>query len=219
VETYWGGDEDRDLGPGTYCSSRHRIPFNQRNEGSKCVSTTRRASTWHVADTARHVIGIPVNSTRGFELRLDDAAGMRPKLSQQKKQGFRMRVGGRRRVARNICQAPPVPRLHLLEVFRAHHAGRFLRLLPTHEAHGGSAAVAVHKSPTRAGGLKVPECAVPHNVSGGGARRAFGSRARRSTWSLGSAAFPAAAAGLGPEARAGAVECATRIPSDCWRYS
>ena len=30
-------------GPGAYCSSRHRMPFNLKNEGSKCVSMTWRA--------------------------------------------------------------------------------------------------------------------------------------------------------------------------------
>jgi len=27
----------REAGPNTYCSSRHRMPFNSRNEGSTCV--------------------------------------------------------------------------------------------------------------------------------------------------------------------------------------
>jgi len=47
-------------GPGRYCSPRHRMPFNSRIEGAKCVSMTGRAMG--SADIARHVIGTPFNS-------------------------------------------------------------------------------------------------------------------------------------------------------------
>lgn len=39
-----GVDQALEAGPGsTYCSPRHRMPFNSTNKGSKCVSITSRA--------------------------------------------------------------------------------------------------------------------------------------------------------------------------------
>jgi len=34
------------VGPDRYCSPRHRMTFNSRNEGSKCVSMTWRGREW-----------------------------------------------------------------------------------------------------------------------------------------------------------------------------
>ena len=51
------------LGPGRYCSPRHRMPSNSRNEGSQCVSMTWRgifACPWPAAAVAaldQYVVG------------------------------------------------------------------------------------------------------------------------------------------------------------------
>ncbi len=60
------------VGPGGYCSPRHRVPLNSRNEGSKCVSMARRATV--LAYIARHVIGCCLIQDTRVRSALDDVA-------------------------------------------------------------------------------------------------------------------------------------------------